>query len=48
MSDDQRLAQLVRENQRLRQELYECRNMLRSIFVRNLIEDSVNPVHTSN
>ena len=48
MSDDQRLAQLVRENQRIRQELYECRNMLRSIFVRNLIEDSVNPVHTSN
>lgn len=32
MSDDQRLAQLVRENQRLRQELYECRNMLRSIL----------------
>ena len=48
MSDDQRRAQLVRENQRLRQELYECRNMLRGIFVRNLIEDSVNPVHTSN
>ena len=48
MSDDQRRAQLVRENQRLRQELYECRKMLRGIFVRNLIEDSVNPVHTSN
>ena len=48
MSDDQRRAQLVRENQRLRQALYECRKMLRGIFVRNLIEDSVNPVHTSN
>ena len=48
MSDDQRRAQLVRENQRLRQALYECQKMLRGIFVRNLIEDSVNPVHTSN
>lgn len=48
MSEEQRLAQLVRENQRLRQELTECRKMLQGIFVRNLIEDSVNPVHTSN
>ena len=48
MSEEQRLAQLVRENQRLRQELSECRKMLQGIFVRNLIEDSVNPVHTSN
>lgn len=43
-----RTAQLMRENQRLRQQLYECRSMLRTIFIRNLIEDSVNPIHTSN
>ena len=47
-SEALRPAQLVRENQRLRQELYECRNMLRTIFIRTLIEDSVNPIHTSN
>ncbi len=47
-SENTRRAQLVRENQRLRQELYECRKMLQNIFIRNLIEDSVNPVHTSN
>ena len=43
-----RTAQLMRENQKLRQQLYECRSMLRTIFIRNLIEDSVNPIHTSN
>ncbi len=48
MSDNQRRAQLLRENQRLRQELHECQKMLRGVFIRNLIEDSVNPVHTSN
>lgn len=50
MSDPESLrpAQLMRENQRLRQQLYECRSMLRTIFIRNLIEDSVNPIHTSN
>lgn len=39
---------LQEENQQLRRELLSCRNMLQNIFIRNLIEDSVNPIHTSN
>lgn len=44
----QRMAQLMRDNQRLRRELRECRDMLQNIFIKNIIEDSVNPIHTSN
>ena len=43
-----RMAHLMRENQKLRRELRECRDMLQNIFVKNLIEDSVDPIHTSN
>ena len=42
------IAHLMRENQKLRRELRECRDMLQNIFVKNLIEDSVDPIHTSN
>lgn len=45
MNDYQALAE---ENDRLRRELMSCRKMLQNIFIRNLIEDSVNPIHTSN
>lgn len=45
MSDTKALQE---ENQQLRRELLSCRSMLQNIFIRNLIEDSVNPIHTSN
>ena len=46
--ENQLLQALQAENQQLRRELLECRAMLQNIFVRNLIEDSVNPIHISN
>lgn len=45
---EQEIRSLQEENQQLRRDLRESQAMLRNIFIRNLIEDSVNPIHISN